>query len=119
MEREPIMHYDGSRERAEGKRLWTDSRVQWSNHGLYLVTFHKKGICLYAGDKFERKVRCEHNNVKHISFSPGDEYILTWDGTPHNPENDKAICIWQVITGDLLRSFPVTTAINSDSTDFP
>ncbi|CRG97955.1 eukaryotic translation initiation factor, putative [Plasmodium gallinaceum] len=81
------------------------SSVQWSNQGSYLVSFHNPGIALWGGDNFEKLIRLQHKSVKEISFSPQENYVLTWDGTPASLRNEKAICIWRVITGKLLRSF--------------
>ncbi|KEG03642.1 eukaryotic translation initiation factor 3 subunit B, putative [Plasmodium vinckei vinckei] len=81
------------------------SSVQWSNQGSYLVSFHNPGIALWGGDNFEKLIRLQHKSVKDISFSPNENYVLTWDGTPASLRNEKSICIWRVITGKLLRSF--------------
>ncbi|EUD68298.1 translation initiation factor 3 subunit B [Plasmodium inui San Antonio 1] len=81
------------------------SSVQWSNQGSYLVSFHNPGIALWGGDNFEKLIRMQHKGVKEISFSPNENYVLTWDGTPASLRNEKSICIWRVITGKLLRSF--------------
>ncbi|VWU48824.1 eukaryotic translation initiation factor 3 subunit B, putative [Hepatocystis sp. ex Piliocolobus tephrosceles] len=81
------------------------SNVQWSNQGSYLISFHNPGIALWGGDKFEKLIRLQHKNVKEVSFSPNENYILTWDGTPASLRNEKSICIWRIITGKLLRSF--------------
>ncbi|GAW81381.1 Eukaryotic translation initiation factor 3 subunit 9 [Plasmodium gonderi] len=81
------------------------SSVQWSNQGSYLVSFHNPGIALWGGDTFEKLIRLQHKSVKEISFSPNENYVLTWDGTPASLRNEKSICIWRVITGKLLRSF--------------
>lgn len=81
------------------------SSVQWSNQGSYLVSFHNPGIALWGGDSFEKLIRLQHKSVKEIMFSPNENYVLTWDGTPYSLRNEKSICIWRVITGKLLRSF--------------
>lgn len=98
--------YNGHRERADGKRVWTDFRVQWSPQGSFLATFHRPGIALWAGDNFEKKVRFEHKDVKQIEFSPNETYVITWDGSPSQLRNEKAVRIWKVMTGELLRQFP-------------
>ena len=36
------LKYGGEREKSRGK-TWTESYVGWSNHGLYLATFHTPG----------------------------------------------------------------------------
>lgn len=79
--------------------------VQWSVQGSYLVSFHNPGIALWGGENFDKLIRLQHKSIKEISFSPNENYVLTWDGTPHFLKNEKALCVWRVITGKLLRSF--------------
>ncbi|KAF8820624.1 putative eukaryotic translation initiation factor [Cardiosporidium cionae] len=118
VEHDPVMVYNGNRERAEGKRVWTDFRVQWSPQGSYLATFHRPGIALWAGPNFEKKVRFEHKDVKQIDFSPNEEYVLTWDGSPSKVKKEFAVRIWKVTTGELLASFP-TPVETPRGGDFP
>uniref|UniRef100_A0A3B0N309 Eukaryotic translation initiation factor 3 subunit B n=1 Tax=Theileria annulata TaxID=5874 RepID=A0A3B0N309_THEAN len=116
--REPKLAYDGSRERAEGRRPWADQKVEWSPNGSYLAVYKWAGIALYGGNNFELKIRFEHKNVKNIQFSPCEEYLLTWDGSKGEDRHEKSICIWRVITGELLRSFP-TPLKSPKGGDFP
>eukprot|EP00922_Rhytidocystis_sp_ex-Travisia-forbesii_P015113 GHVS01022577.1.p1 GENE.GHVS01022577.1~~GHVS01022577.1.p1 ORF type:complete len:717 (+),score=96.81 GHVS01022577.1:88-2238(+) len=113
-----VLVYDGERERAEGKRVWTDFRVQWSPKGSYLATFHKPGVALWAGPDFDKKVRFEHKDVKQIEFSPNEEFVISWDGSPVSLKNELACRVWRVITGELLRSFE-TPSISPRGGDFP
>ncbi|KAK2198236.1 bifunctional Eukaryotic translation initiation factor 3 subunit B/RNA recognition motif domain/Nucleotide-binding alpha-beta plait domain superfamily/RNA-binding domain superfamily/WD40-YVTN repeat-like-containing domain superfamily [Babesia duncani] len=118
LEREPTLVYNGENERAEGRRFGTDHRVEWSPSGSYLAIFRRPGITLHGGEKFELKIRFEHRGVCNISFSPGEEYLLTWDGTKGPTAHDKSVCVWRVMTGDLLRSFP-TPKMSPKGVDFP
>ncbi|GIX64475.1 eukaryotic translation initiation factor, putative [Babesia caballi] len=118
LEREPVLVYNGERERAQGKRVWTDQNVEWSRNGTYLVFYRRPGIALYGGPTFELKVRFEHRNVQNVLFSPDEEYLLTWDGTRGADRHDNSICIWHVITGEKLCAFP-TPAISPKGNDFP
>lgn len=118
VEMEPQLVYNGRRERAEGKRVWTDFRVQWSPQGSYLATFHRPGIALWACPNFDKKVRFEHKDVKQIDFSPNEEYIITWDGSPAALQNEKAVRVWQVMTGQLLRAF-ATPSKTPRGNEFP
>ncbi|KAK1442729.1 eukaryotic translation initiation factor 3 subunit B [Babesia gibsoni] len=118
LESEPTLVYNGERERAEGKRVWTDQRVEWSRSGSYLVFYRRPGIVLYGGPNFELKIRFEHHNVQQAMFSPGEDYLLTWDGTTAENKHDHSICIWHVITGEMLASFP-TPALSPTDKEFP
>lgn len=112
-----ILEYDGCRAKGE-KRVWTDFKVQWSPQGSYLVTFHRPGVALWAGPMFDKKVRFEHKDVKQIEFSPNEEYLITWDGSPASLQNERAVRVWRVITGELLRTFP-TPAQTPRGGEFP
>jgi translation initiation factor 3 subunit B len=110
----------------EHKRVyWTETYVQWSPLGTYLVTFHRQGIALWGGPSWNKIVRFVHPGVKLIDFSPNERFLVTWSnepitlgpnggsGTPFGPEDEgHQIIIWDVLTGNLLRSFP-----SSASTD--
>jgi len=98
----PVLCYGGEREKAN-KKIWCDWRVQWSPHGSYLATFHQPGIALWAGPDFRKKVRFAHESVKYIQFSPTEDHILTWNGS-HSTENDEnAVRIFRVLTGECMR----------------
>ncbi|CDR95173.1 eukaryotic translation initiation factor 3 subunit, putative [Babesia bigemina] len=118
LEREPVLIYNGERERAQGKRVWTDQKVEWSRNGSYLVFYRRPGIALYGGPSFELKVRFEHRNVQNVSFSPDEEYLMTWDGTKGEDKHENSVCIWHVITGEKLCSFP-TPDLSYNGQDFP
>eukprot|EP00386_Alphamonas_edax_P011829 GDKI01037203.1.p1 GENE.GDKI01037203.1~~GDKI01037203.1.p1 ORF type:complete len:710 (+),score=268.12 GDKI01037203.1:80-2209(+) len=114
----PSLVYDGARERQGGTKVWTEYKVQWSPLGSYLVTFHKPGIALWAGPDFEKKVRFEHRDVRQIQFSPDEKYILTWNGAPYAQQDENAYKLFNVQTGEHIRSFP-TPPIAPRGGDFP
>eukprot|EP00928_Gymnodinium_smaydae_P003346 TRINITY_DN111_c0_g2_i1.p2 TRINITY_DN111_c0_g2~~TRINITY_DN111_c0_g2_i1.p2 ORF type:complete len:700 (+),score=206.55 TRINITY_DN111_c0_g2_i1:98-2197(+) len=99
---QPVLVYGGEREK-RGKKIWCDWRVQWSPAGSYLATFHQQGIALWAGPEFEKKVRFAHPGTRFIEFSPNEEYVLTWNGS-HPTENDEAaVRIHRVLTGECVK----------------
>jgi len=77
--------------------------VQWSPQGHYLATFHQRGIALWAGPDFKKKVRFAHDGVKFVQFSPTEEFILTWNGTAAIEADENAVKIFRVITGELVK----------------
>jgi translation initiation factor 3 subunit B len=90
------------------RSAWTDTYVLWSPLGTYLTTFHRQGVQLWAGEKWTRQGRFQHNGVKLVEYSPNELYIVTF--SPQYQENDdpkdpKCIVIWDVRTGAKLRSF--------------
>ncbi|KAI9296406.1 translation initiation factor eIF-3b [Neoconidiobolus thromboides FSU 785] len=114
------------------RKLWTETYTQWSPQGTYLCSLHPQGVALWGGASWNKIVRFVHPGVKLIDFSPSERYIVTWSNdpivagsgaapgatSPFGEENEgHQICIWDVKTGVLLRSFPNTqqTVPDSDS----
>jgi len=119
---EPQMYYGGEREKLNGK-IWCDWKVQFSPQGSYIATFHKQGIALWAGDQFTKwKVRFPHEGVKHIEFSPNEEFLLTWNGAEPG-KDDNAVRIFRVLSGETKRQCqtPMVSPTNptSDKDVFP
>ncbi|CEM02104.1 unnamed protein product [Vitrella brassicaformis CCMP3155] len=118
VERAPMLVYNGSRERAKGSKVWTEFRAMWSPRGSYVTTFHRPGVALWMGEGFRKAMKYEHKEVKHLEFSPDEEYIISWDGTPHAAKYDKAVKIFRTQTGEVLRSFP-TPMVAPKGGEFP
>jgi translation initiation factor 3 subunit B len=89
------------------RKKWTDTGHQWSPHGTYIATFHRPGIRLWGGEKFEATGRFMHNNVKMVEFSPRETYLVTysWPDRPGDKTDEDAVVIWDVRTGEKKRSF--------------
>lgn len=114
---------------AHSRTRWTESYVQWSPHGTYLSTFHLQGIALWGGPGWERFMRYPHPGVRLVDFSPDEKYMVTWSPEPIQvPENmpqgpqffapedeGNRVAVWEVRTGHLLRTFPVTLEENAAS----
>lgn len=100
---EPNKIYGGEREK-EGGKVWVeaDKPVMWSPQGTYLATFHKAGIKLWGSDQFLPQDRYVHSDVSSVNFSPCENYLITI-GNPR--QNDEAIVVWDVLTGQRIRSF--------------
>lgn len=114
---EPVLCYGGEREKVGGK-IWCDWRVQWSPQGHYLATFHQRGIALWAGSDFKKKVRFAHDGVKFVQFSPTEEFILTWNGTAAIEADENAVKIFRVITGEQVKNCR-TPAVAPLGDEFP
>jgi|EP00927_Polykrikos_kofoidii_P049678 translation initiation factor 3 subunit B len=99
---QPELCYGGEREKRE-KLIWCDWLVQWSPCGSYLATFHELGIALWGGPDFSKKIRFPHRNPKHIQFSPNEDYLLTWNGSHPTEEDDGAVRIFRVLTGECVK----------------
>lgn len=98
----PQLCYGGEREKAQGK-AWVELYVTWSPQGTYLASLHTPGIALWGGDQFEKQGRFAHSNVKVIEFSPCETYLLTCNFDT----SDRAIIIWEVRSGAIVRTFPL------------
>jgi translation initiation factor 3 subunit B len=99
---EPELYYGGEREKDNGK-IWCDWKVQFSPQGSFVATYHKPGIALWAGEKFQRwKCKFHHENVKFIDFSPTEDFLLTWNGSLPSQEDENAVKIFRVLTGECV-----------------
>ncbi|KAI0136180.1 eukaryotic translation initiation factor 3 [Xylariales sp. AK1849] len=95
---------------------WTESFIQWSPQGSFLVSVHKQGVQLWGGDSWSRQKRFAHSFVNMLDFSPNERYLVSWSNIPISvPEtghpqfslddDGKNYVIWDIETGKPLRSF--------------
>lgn len=106
------------------RKKWTETYSQWSPQGTYIATLHGPGVALWGGPTFERINRFAHAEASLIDFSPSEKYLITWSRRPieipANALNNKNfpftaddegnhVCIWDILTGQLQRSFPMPT----------
>lgn len=100
----PVVDYDGSREKEAGV-AWCEYYVQWSPRGSYLATLvPSKGVILWGGEKYEKIARFPAQGVDIVNFSPCESFLLT---SNNNREDPEAIKVFSILTGKLLRSFPL------------
>ncbi|KAJ1906691.1 Translation initiation factor 3 subunit b [Coemansia sp. IMI 209127] len=111
---------------------WTEAYVQWSPLGSYMSTLHPKGLVLWGGPSWNKLIRIIHVGVRVADFSPSERYLVTMSQDPislekvnqslgpeeqhqnpfTNDDEGNTICIWDVRTGTLLRSF--ASPVNQD-----
>ncbi|ESQ54011.1 hypothetical protein EUTSA_v10027018mg, partial [Eutrema salsugineum] len=90
---------------------WTESFVQWSPLGSYLVTLHKPGVAFCGGaSTFKPLMHYKHPMVELVDVSPGENYLVTYQNQkPNNPQDSNAsqaeIKIFNVRSGRLMRCF--------------
>mmetsp|Transcript_8211 Transcript_8211/g.14925 ORF Transcript_8211/g.14925 Transcript_8211/m.14925 type:complete len:710 (-) Transcript_8211:33-2162(-) len=100
--RDPVIDYDGSREKAAGIQ-WCKDRMEWSPKGSFMATIIKqKGVILWGGEKYEKLGRFAHADVDHVSFSPNEGYIMT---VSNKPDAVDAVKIHDIKTGKMIRAF--------------
>ena len=98
------------------RQHWTESFIQWSPLGSYLVSVHQQGVQLWGGASWSRQKRFAHPFVNMLDFSPGEKYVVTWSNRPISipdeghpqlslDEDGKNYVIWDVETSKPLRSF--------------
>lgn len=88
----------------EERPKWTESIFVWSPKGTYLASFHEQGIALWGEKEFRQVLRFAHRGVNYIEFSPNERFLITLSSRPNINE---AFIIWDVITGQKKRSFPI------------
>jgi len=84
---------------------WTETYLRWSPKGIYLATFHQRGIALWGGDNFQQIQRFAHVGVQLIDFSPCERYLVTFSPLQDNKEEPSAIIFWDIRTGQKKRGF--------------
>lgn len=117
---------EDSPEEIVDRRYWTESFIQWSPKGTYLVTMHSQGVQLWGGQSWLRQRRFMHPGVDLVDFSPDQRYLTTWSHRPIQidesssllslEDDNKNYIIWDVATGRPLRSF-ITLDLVSATTD--
>lgn len=89
-------------EKVHDKASWADVSMQWSSRGTLLSSLHKQGIMLWAGESFKLLHRFPHPNVRLLSFSPNDRYMVSWSPIIDVEDN---VMLWDTQTARLIRSF--------------
>lgn len=103
--------------------------MSWSPLGTYLTTLHRQGVRLWGGPSWGPQQRFAHPLVKLIDFSPNENYLVTWshdaivvpEGAAQGPQyfspedEGNNIAVWDVRTGNLLRTFPSVYPEGDDS----
>nr|OQO16648.1 Eukaryotic translation initiation factor 3 subunit B [Rachicladosporium sp. CCFEE 5018] len=94
---------------------WTETFVQWSPKGTYLISMHAQGVQLWGGPNWSRQKRFMHPGANLVDVSPDERYITTWshkamevqEGNPvlSLEEDGKNYIIWDVATAKPIRSF--------------
>jgi translation initiation factor 3 subunit B len=101
---DPVVDYDGEREKEAGLQ-WCEYYCHWSPAGSYLATLvPARGVILWSGSSYEKTGRLVAPGVKHVLFSPRENYVITSNENPNDPA---AVKVYHVPTGNLLRAFPL------------
>mmetsp|Transcript_20849 Transcript_20849/g.35345 ORF Transcript_20849/g.35345 Transcript_20849/m.35345 type:complete len:781 (+) Transcript_20849:34-2376(+) len=109
---DPTLVYGGEREKKDGK-VWCESYVTWSPQGTYLATFHAPGIKLWGSSDFQSLGKFMHPKVEELSFSPCENYVITYRYAFHEGLNPAdAIIVWDVRTNAKIRSFELKNPVD-------
>ena len=98
-----------------------------------LATLHRQGVRLWGGPSWSPLQKFAHPLVKLIDFSPNERYLVTWsnepimipEGAPQGPQylshedEGNSIAVWDIKTGNLLRTFPSVNTPGPSSVDGP
>jgi translation initiation factor 3 subunit B len=101
----------------------------WSPLGTYLATLHPQGVKLWSGPNWADSgvQRFPHKNVRLLDFSRNERYLATFSPDPISlreldprmrsifSEDDEGnnIVIWDIKTGNLLRTFSANVSEGS------
>lgn len=92
-----------------------------------LATVHREGVQLWGGLSWMRLRKFPHPLVLFIDFSPNERYLVTMSKepislsrgtqTPFTEEDEgNHIAVWNMKSGDLLRTFPAPTSADDGET---
>ncbi|ORY26896.1 eukaryotic translation initiation factor eIF2A-domain-containing protein [Naematelia encephala] len=120
---EPVRDADG---KVVKNSKWGELYLQWSPLGTYLASLHRVGVALWSGPKLDGPIgvnvlRFTHPGVRYITFSPCENYLITWSDEPlPNPESHplpavreafgpedegNQLVVWDIKTTRVLRTF--------------
>lgn len=110
----PSLVYGGERERTVPGRVWCELQIEWSPQGTYFATFHAQGVKLWGGSDFQPLGKFMHPKVEEISFSPCENYIITYRHSDvPNLDPNEAIIVWDVRTGLKVRAFALRSPLDT------
>lgn len=115
------------------RQNWTDLYASWSPIGTYLASLHRPGVRLWGGTSWSAQQRFAHPLVRLLDFSPNEQYLVTWSHDPivvpdgaqqgpqfFSPEDEgNNIAVWDIKTGNLLRTFPTVYPENGEEGNGP
>ena len=93
-----ILYYGGEREKSAGKHV-TELGAEWSPKGTFMATFHSSGIVIWGGSQMQKVWRLAHENVKQISFSPDELFLITRNDEEEQSANESVEFVWNLVTG--------------------
>ncbi|CAI4225753.1 unnamed protein product [Auanema sp. JU1783] len=103
------------------RNSWTETIFKWSPHGSYMTTVHSQGVILWGGPDYTRCQRFAHHSVQCVDFSPCEKYLVTYANPTekmHWGNDDDCLRIWDVRTGELLKTFSLYALTNRNQLPF-
>ncbi|XP_046491098.1 eukaryotic translation initiation factor 3 subunit B [Neodiprion pinetum] len=89
----------------EDRPRWTDTYVKWSPLGTYIATFHKPGVALWGGPKFEQTAKFGQRGVECVDFSPCERYLVSYSPRAESSVDQKRLVVWDILSGQEKRDF--------------
>ncbi|VDN60414.1 unnamed protein product [Dracunculus medinensis] len=89
----------------EERQNWTETVFKWSPYGTFLTSVHRMGVVLWAGEKFNRFNRFQHENVMMVDFSPCERFLITYSPPSEKRWRDdpNSLRIFEIETGEMRR----------------
>lgn len=109
----------GPAEIVEERKPWTDAYIQWSPKGSYLATVHGPGVMLWGGRSWTRLGRFPHENVKFISFSEDETFLVTMSLPDLARPTEQNLMVWDIQSGILVRAMQVEPSAGDEPIAWP
>ena len=78
--------------------------VIWSNHGSYLVSFHKPGFLLWGSEPIVKMFRFVLTDCQHVKFSPNEKFVIAATSSQRTSSKHS---MYNKAVGDLITCSPI------------
>lgn len=79
--------------------------MKWSPQGTYMTTLAQPGARIWSGSRFAYGHGFKHAGVREVVWAVNEKWLFTWNGGISNPTPDRAIIVWDALTGREVRAF--------------
>lgn len=94
------------------------SDVSFSDSGNFLVAILGNHFEMYGGSDFQLLRKFAHKHVSKVKISKNDKYAISYNGPADVKFGSDNIIVWNLLTGEKIRSFQAPTALTFDTFQF-